>query len=70
MKVLLYIFLLSTFIYVPAIGQHGHSLVTKSFKVNGACDMCKENIEKAVTIEDYSSGVWDAEAHVLVLKFV
>lgn len=69
MKVLLYIFLLSTFIYVPAIGQHGHSLVTKSFKVNGACDMCKENIEKAVTIEDYSSGVWDAEAHVLVLKF-
>ncbi len=40
-----------------------------SFAVSGACNMCKQRIEKAATDANASSATWNAETHILTITF-
>jgi copper chaperone CopZ len=42
---------------------------TASFKVYGACSMCKERIEKAAKIEGVSSADWSVETKMLTVTY-
>ncbi len=40
-----------------------------SFKVNGNCNMCKENIESASMLKGVKSSTWSKKTHVLTVKY-
>jgi copper chaperone CopZ len=42
---------------------------TESFKVWGACGMCKARIEKTVKAEGSSSASWDSKTQILTVTF-
>ncbi len=50
----------------PSIAQ-GDSTVT--FKVSGACGMCKQRIEKSVKIKGVKQPSWDAASQSITLKY-
>lgn len=40
-----------------------------SFKVSGACEMCKERIEQTLKLKGISSPVWDLDTKILALSY-
>ena len=63
MKILINFFatLVVLFIAVTANAQ----FINRSFKVFGACEQCKERIEKAVSIKGVKNPVWDVDTKML-----
>ena len=43
--------------------------MTESFRVSGACGMCKDRIEKTVKAEGATSAAWDVKTQMLTVKF-
>lgn len=59
-------------INISLLGQVNKPLTndtTISFKVSGACSMCKDRIEKAAKIKGVKSAVWDEISHKLSLIY-
>jgi len=44
-------------------------IVTKTFKVDGNCGMCKKRIEEAAFIKGVKRADWDKEKHVLTVVY-
>mgnify|MGYP002072654091 FL=1 len=42
---------------------------TITFRVSGACSMCKDRIEKAAKMKGVHTAVWDEESHYLTLQY-
>lgn len=42
---------------------------TETIKVWGACEMCKDRIEKTAKIEGVSKAEWDIKTHMLTLVY-
>jgi hypothetical protein len=42
---------------------------TESFKVNGACEMCKARIEKTAKAEGATKAVWDDKTKMIAVTF-
>ena len=42
---------------------------TTSFKVNGACTMCKKKIETSLRVKGVKKVNWDRETHVLTVTY-
>jgi copper chaperone CopZ len=42
---------------------------TESFRVSGACGMCKDRIEKTVKTEGATSAAWDAKTQMVTVTF-
>ena len=40
-----------------------------TFKVYGECEMCKQNIEKAASVQGVSAAIWNMDSKVLRIKF-
>jgi copper chaperone CopZ len=53
--------------------SHDHSKMisakTESFLVRGACNMCKERIEKAAKIDGVSKAEWNKDSKILTLVY-
>lgn len=42
---------------------------TTSFKVNGACTMCKKKIETSLRVKGVKKVNWDRETHILTITY-
>jgi len=43
--------------------------VTKTIKVNGVCDMCKQRIEGALKVSGITSAYWDQSSQTLRVQY-
>lgn len=71
-KIQLIIFSLLCLASTALYAQTGKALLndtTVTFKVFGACEMCKERIENAVQGKGVNSGVWDVDTKMLTLTY-
>jgi len=50
-------------------GQGGEGNTTKTFKVWGNCDMCKETIETSLKVDGISSADWNTETKMMEVSF-
>lgn len=60
---------LSLFLVFTAAGQNNGGVDTTSFKVSGACGMCKQRIEKAAGIKGVKSASWNVDTQTLLLTY-
>lgn len=49
--------------------KDNNGLKTESFKVYGACGMCKDRIEKTVKAEGATSASWDSKTLMLTVTY-
>jgi outer membrane receptor for ferrienterochelin and colicin/copper chaperone CopZ len=71
MKSFKYIFVVSVLIFLfssISSAQKGID-TTASFKVSGACEMCKQRIEETVKIKGVKSAKWDVSSKMLTLVY-
>lgn len=64
--------ILSTSISILATAQtteKASAQKTETFKVSGACGMCKDRIEKIAKAEGATSAVWDVKLKMLTVAF-
>src|SRR6187402_3241827 len=52
---------------LAAQGKNKDSIV--SFRVNGACEMCKERIEKTLKVRGVRSAEWNVDSKMLTLVY-
>lgn len=50
-----------------SFAQNGTAKAT--FKVYGECEMCKQNIEKAASVQGVSAAIWNMDSKMLRIKF-
>ncbi|MBS1774092.1 MAG: cation transporter [Bacteroidetes bacterium] len=53
---------------VPVIAQD-KDIVTKTFKVDGNCGMCKKRIEEAAFVKGVKRAEWNKGTHVLTVTY-
>jgi hypothetical protein len=66
-----YKFLFAAFLLLiqySANGQAGKDSAT-SFRVSGACEMCKDRIENTLKLKGISSAIWDVDSKILSLIY-
>ncbi|MCC6816226.1 MAG: hypothetical protein IT267_07440 [Saprospiraceae bacterium] len=66
MKIAIFL-ILSLFLQENTFAKDPLTKVT--IEVNGNCNMCKKNIEKAAKLEGVKKAKWDVETHELKLEF-
>lgn len=54
---------------VTAMAQDGKDIVTKSYKVDGNCGMCKKRIEEAAYVKGVKRAEWNKETHMLAVTY-
>lgn len=59
--------LLNLFLFLNLAAQN--TLKKESFAVQGACEMCKDRIEKAAKTKGVKSAQWSTETHVLTVEY-
>jgi len=63
------IFLTILFSAVGTWAQDGKDVVTKTYKVDGNCGMCKKRIEEAAFVKGVKRAEWDKEKHLLTVTY-
>ncbi|OSZ78059.1 hypothetical protein CAP35_07280 [Chitinophagaceae bacterium IBVUCB1] len=54
---------------IGVMAQDGKDIVTKTYKVDGNCGMCKKRIEEAAFVKGVKKAEWDKETHVLTVIY-
>lgn len=54
---------------VGVTAQDTKDIVTKSYKVDGNCGMCKKRIEEAAFVKGVKKTDWDKEKHILTVTY-
>ena len=62
------IFIISVFLFSTPLNVLKAQTIKKSIKVFGACEQCKERIEKAVSIKGVKNAIWDIESNILTFE--
>lgn len=57
------------FVSSISCGGEGEANTTKTFKVWGNCDMCKETIEGALKTDGVTAANWNTETKMIEVKF-
>jgi hypothetical protein len=50
-------------------GFAGKPVASAAFKVSGNCGMCKNRIEKSLSIREVSSASWDKKTKMLTIRY-
>ncbi|MEY3050601.1 MAG: hypothetical protein RLY31_386 [Bacteroidota bacterium] len=69
MKAILIAMLWLPFLATAGVSPSPAGNGTETFKVLGNCGMCKQRIEKAVTVKGVKYAVWDEETKLLTVRF-
>lgn len=51
------------------MAQDAKDIVTKTYKVDGNCGMCKKRIEAAAYVKGVKRAEWDTEKHLLTVTY-
>ncbi|WP_300599903.1 TonB-dependent receptor [Niabella sp.] len=62
-------YLVILFLLISTVGFSQKNIKTETFKVLGACEMCKERIETAVLDHKAKSAKWDAISQLLTVSY-
>ena len=54
---------------IAEVAQAGGTNITESIYVNGACGMCKNRIQKTVTLDGVSEASWNKETRMLLISY-
>jgi periplasmic mercuric ion binding protein len=61
--------ILITLMILPFIALAQGNFKKAEFRVSGNCDMCKNRIEKAATMEGVKSATWSVETKMLTVEY-
>lgn len=56
-------------LFTTSLGAYNVGDETTSFKVNGACTMCKKKIETSLRVKGVKKVNWDRETHLLTVTY-
>ena len=62
------ILIISLLFALPVIAQD-KDIVTKTYKVDGNCNMCKKRIEEAAFVKGVKKTDWNVETHTLTVIY-
>jgi hypothetical protein len=57
------------FFSISSFAQESKDIVTKKYKVEGNCNMCKKRIEDAAYTKGVKRAEWDKETQILTLTY-